>query len=121
MNAESLRNQSKLILDNRNRGQYFKEDSKCYKCGEKGHIQRNCKSNRYSKPLKKDLDQEADQGQFLSPIQEVAVEVEATREVIERRTRERDLNQADQDLQIQDQGLTQKTTGKVRRRKLRTE
>ena len=25
------------------RGQYIREDSKCYKCGEKGHIQRDCK------------------------------------------------------------------------------
>lgn len=71
--------------------------------------------------LKIDLDQEADQDQFLSRIQEVAVEVEATPEAIERRTQERGLNQADQDHLILDQDHTQKTTERVKRRKLRTE
>lgn len=28
------------------RGQYFKDDTKCYKCGEKGHIERECKSSK---------------------------------------------------------------------------
>jgi hypothetical protein len=61
MNAENLLTQSKYLKNinknflqqlliskliwrvNNSRGQYYREDNKCYKCGEKGHIQKDCR------------------------------------------------------------------------------
>lgn len=35
-----------IIILNFCRGQFFEKDSKCYRCGNRGHIERDCRNSR---------------------------------------------------------------------------